>query len=50
VPIKLERELLKEALKKHLTGSRKDAYVYGTMQRVTGWKPKKEKSHGETRT
>jgi hypothetical protein len=42
VPIKLERELLKEALKKHLTGKKKDAYVFGTL-RQTGWVPKRER-------
>ncbi len=42
MPIKLERELLKEALKKHLTGKKKDAYVFGTL-RQTGWVPKRER-------
>ena len=42
MPKKLERELIKEANKKGLTGERKDAYVYGTM-RKTGWEPSKKK-------
>lgn len=42
MPKKMEKELVKEAKKKGLTGERKDAYVYGTM-RKTGWKPEQEK-------
>lgn len=42
MPIKLEKRLIKEAIEKHLTGKRKDAYVFGTLRSV-GWKPKKEK-------
>ena len=42
MPKKMERELKAQARKKHLTGKRADAYVYGTM-RKTGWKPKREK-------
>lgn len=42
MPIKLEKKLLQEALKKHLTGKKKDAYVFGTL-RKTGWVPKKER-------
>jgi len=42
VPKKLERELVKEAIKKRLTGEKKDAYVYGAL-RKTGWKPNREK-------
>lgn len=42
MPKKLEQALLKEAIKKHLSGQRKDAYVYGTL-RKTGWKPEREK-------
>jgi hypothetical protein len=41
MPVALERKLIKEAIKKHLKGRRKDAYVYGTM-RKTGWKPARE--------
>lgn len=42
MPKKLERKLEREASKKHLTGERKDAYVYGTL-RKEGWKPKGQK-------
>lgn len=42
MPKKLERKLEREASKKHLTGAREDAYVYGTM-RKEGWKPKGQK-------
>ena len=42
MPIKLEKKLVKEAIKKHLTGKRKDAYVFGTL-RQTGWVPKRER-------
>jgi hypothetical protein len=40
MPEWFERQLEKEARKKHLKGKHKDAYIYGTMRRV-GWKPKK---------
>lgn len=36
MPKKMERELLKQAIAKHLTGERKDAYVYGTMRKLGG--------------
>jgi hypothetical protein len=49
MPKAMERELLKEAIKKHLSGKRKDAYVYGTM-RKTGWTPKNEKKGGSNGT
>ena len=42
MPIKLERKLKTEAVKKGLAGERKDAYIYGTMQKL-GWKPRKKK-------
>jgi len=41
MPEAMERKLRQEARKKGLTGKRADAYVYGTMQRVTKWKPKR---------
>ncbi len=47
MPKKLERELRAEAKKKGLKGERADAYVYGTLQKVTSWRPggkKKSKS------
>jgi hypothetical protein len=42
-PVKFERELVAQAKKKGLKGKRRDAYVYGTLQRVTNWKPKRER-------
>ena len=42
MPKEMERKLLIQAIKKHLKGKRKNAYIYGTM-RATGWKPKREK-------
>jgi hypothetical protein len=42
MPKKLERELKKEAKKKHLKGENANAYIFGTL-RKTGWKPKREK-------
>lgn len=41
MPKKLEKRLRLEALKRSLTGKRKNAYVYGTM-RKTGWQPNRE--------
>jgi hypothetical protein len=43
MPKKMEEELKKEAKKKGLKGERADAYVYGTLQKVTSWKPGKKK-------
>ncbi len=42
MPVKMEKELKKEASKK-FPGNKKrqDAYVYGTL-RKTGWTPKKK--------
>lgn len=42
MPKKLEKELKAEAKKKGLTGEKADRYVYGTLQKVTSWKPKKK--------
>jgi hypothetical protein len=42
MPKALEKKLEKQASKKHLTGKRRRAYIFGTM-RKTGWKPKREK-------
>jgi hypothetical protein len=41
MPKKMEKALKKAAAKKGLTGERKNAYIYGTMQKLTSWKPKK---------
>lgn len=43
MPKKMEAELRKEAKKKGLTKKQADAYVYGTMQKTTNWKPKRKK-------
>lgn len=42
MPKKLERKLKAEARKKGFTGTRADAYVYGTL-RKTGWTPSTQK-------
>lgn len=34
MPKKLEKKLIAEAKKKGLAGNRKDAYVYGTIQKI----------------
>lgn len=34
MPLKLERKLKREADKKGLSGKRKNAYVYGTMNKI----------------
>ena len=41
MPKALEVKLSKEASKKGLSWTRKDAYIYGTM-RKTWWKPKSQ--------
>lgn len=41
MPEELERQLKKQAHKKHMSKEHEDAYVYGTM-RKTGWKPSRE--------
>jgi hypothetical protein len=43
MPKKMEKELMKQAAKKKLTGERKNAYVYGTLRAKTGWKPSTQK-------
>lgn len=42
MPLKLERKLKAQAVRRGLKDERYDAYVYGTL-RKTGWKPKREK-------
>lgn len=42
MPIKLEKELKKEAAHRGLKGKRANAYVYGTL-RKTGWVPSTQK-------
>lgn len=43
MPEKMEKTLKKHARKMGLKGDRLNAYVYGTMQKKTDWKPKKKK-------
>lgn len=42
MPIAMERALKKSGKKKGLSGKRLNAYIYGTLQRVTNWKPGKK--------
>lgn len=46
MPKALEQKLKKEAKKKGLSKERTGAYVYGTMQKVTDWKPGQKKKAG----
>lgn len=46
MPKKVERKLARQASKKGLKGERKDAYVYGTMNKL-GMLHKKEKKDFE---
>ena len=39
MPEALERKLKAEAAAKGLSKERTGAYVYGTMQKITNWKP-----------
>ena len=43
MPKALEALLKRKASKKGLKGKRFGAYVYGTMQKTTDWKPGKKK-------
>lgn len=42
MPKPLENKLKLEAAKKGLTGKRAGAYVYGTLQSKSNWKPGKK--------
>lgn len=42
MPKAMERQLYRQARKKGLTGTRRRAYVYGTLRKA-GWKPSREK-------
>lgn len=46
MPKKVEQALRKSAAKKGLTGTRKDAYIYGGLRTKTGWKPARENGVG----
>lgn len=43
MPKALERKLKKQAREKKLKGERANAYVYGTMEEKTDWKPGRKK-------
>lgn len=43
MPEEMERKLRQEAIRRRLTGKRRNAFIYGTM-RKTGWRPKREES------
>lgn len=43
MPKKLEEALMRAARKKGLKGKAFDRFVYGTLQKKTNWKPKREK-------
>lgn len=42
MPKALESKLKREASKKHLTGERKNAYVYGTLAKLKARKKKRK--------
>lgn len=42
MPVKVERALEREADKRGLEGEERDRFVYGTMRKRLGWKPKRE--------
>ena len=44
MPEKMERALKAKARRKGYTGTRADAFVYGTL-RKTGWEPKRERGN-----
>ena len=46
MPKELERKLKTQARKKGLKGDRAKAYVYGTLQKATNWKPAKRGRRG----
>lgn len=48
MPEQMERALREEAIKRRLTGDRKNAFIYGTM-RKTGWTPSTQKSKEESK-
>lgn len=42
MPKEMEKKLKSEAKQKGLTGDKANAYIYGTMQKKTDWKPGKK--------
>jgi len=49
MPKKMEQKLKRQARKKGLGKKATGAYVYGTMQKKTNWKPKRKQSTGRQR-
>lgn len=47
MPKELENKLKQEAAAEGLSGDRANAYVYGTMQKTTDWKPGKKDFHSQ---
>ena len=47
MPKEMERALRREARRRGLSGERADAYVYGTMRKKAGWRPKKRGRKGK---
>jgi hypothetical protein len=43
MPKAMEEALRRRAKELGLTGERKNAFIYGTMQKKTDWKPKRKK-------
>jgi len=43
MPKAIEKKLKKQARKKGLSGKRLNAYVYETLRKKFGWKPKRKK-------
>jgi hypothetical protein len=43
MPKALEKKLKTEAEAKGYSGKRADAYVYGTLRRITNWEPNQKK-------
>lgn len=48
MPEKMEQALREEAIKRRLTGDRKNAFIYGTM-RKSGWAPSDERVKADLR-
>jgi hypothetical protein len=42
MPRELHDRLARQADKQGLTGERRNAYIYGTMQKTTNWRPHKD--------
>jgi len=49
MPKALERKLKAQAKKKGFGKKRTGAYVYGTLQKVTDWKPGKKKKRKKSK-